>query len=139
VRKVAVVDGLGGGLGCQIIESLRKEVGDAVEIVALGINAGATVNMLKAGAERGATGENAIRVVGKEVDVITGPIGIIIPDSMMGEVTVEITKAVMSSPARKLLLCVNQPHVELVGFESQPIGLLIGELVKRIKDLIKDG
>jgi len=139
VRKVAVVDGLGDGLGCQIIESLRKEVGDAVEIVALGINAGATVNMLKAGAERGATGENAIRVVGKEVDVITGPIGIIIPDSMMGEVTVEITKAVMSSPARKLLLCVNQPHVELVGFESQPIGLLIGELVKRIKDLIKDG
>jgi len=136
--KIAVVDGLGGGLGCQIIESLKRELGDAVEIIALGINAGATANMLKAGARRGATGENAIRVTGKEVDAITGPVGIIIPDSMMGEVTAGITEAVISSPARKFLLCVNQPHVEFIGVESQPVSALIGKLVERIKEFIKD-
>ena len=136
--KVAVVDGLGGGLGCQIIESLKRELGDAVEIIALGINAGATANMLKAGARRGATGENAIRVTGKEVDAITGPVGIIIPDSMMGEVTAGITEAVISSPARKFLLCVNQPHVEFIGVESQPVSVLIGKLVERIKEFIKE-
>lgn len=136
--KVAVVDGLGGGLGCQIIENLQKELKDAVEIVALGINAGATANMLRAGAKRGATGENAIRVMGKEVDVIAGPVGIIIPDSMMGEVTREITEAILGSPARKLLLCVSQPHVEFVGFESQPVGVLIKKLVERIRELSEE-
>ncbi len=130
--KIAVIDGLGGGLGSQIIENLKRELGNSVEIIALGINSGATSNMLAAGAHRGATGENAIRVTTKEVDVVVGPLGIIIPNSMMGEVTAVIVEAVADSPAKKILLCINQPHIELIGIKNQPLARSIKELIERI-------
>jgi len=101
--KIAVVDGLGGGLGCQIIENLKKELEDPVEITVLGINSGATSNMLRAGAHRGATGENAICITTRNMDIILGPVGIIIPNSMMGEVTTGITEAIVNSSAKKFL------------------------------------
>lgn len=136
--KIAVIDGLGGGLGCQIIENLKKEIiNDRVEIIALGTNSGATSNMLKSGAQRGATGENAIRVTTRDVDIIAGPIGIIIPNSMMGEITTAIAEAVFDSSARKFVLANNQPHVELVGIEEQPVNMLVRKLVFRIKEYIE--
>ncbi|MBN2539529.1 MAG: DUF3842 family protein [Deltaproteobacteria bacterium] len=135
--KIAVIDGLGGGLGCQIIEDLKKELKDSIEITALGINSQATSNMVKAGAYRGATGENAIRITTKEMDVLVGPLGIIIAGAMMGEVTPGIAEIVMSSPAKKFLLCVKQPHVELIEVDDQPVAVLIKKLVARVREFIQ--
>ena len=135
--KVAVIDGLGGGMGCQIIENLKKELKSSIEITALGINSEATSNMIRAGAHRGATGENAIRVTTRDMDIIVGPLGIIISGAMMGEVTTGITEVVMNSPAKKFLLCVNQPHVELIEVENQPVAVLIKKLVARVREFIQ--
>ncbi len=128
---VTVIDGLGGGLGAQLIAQLRQQHHDLV-IIALGTNAVATANMVKAGATRGATGENAIRVNVERAEVIVGPLGIIIADALMGEVTKETAYHISVSPARKLLLPVNQHHVELVGMESKPLGQLIKETIELI-------
>lgn len=135
--KIGVIDGMGGGLGSQIIESLKKEIDDSVKVIALGVNSGATMNMLRAGAHKGATGENAIKVSVGELDIITGPLGIIIPNSMMGEITPGVAEAVASCRGKKFLLCINQPHVELIDVENKPVSVLIKELVQRIKDYIK--
>ncbi|NLW23759.1 MAG: DUF3842 family protein [Clostridia bacterium] len=130
--KIAVIDGMGGGMGAQIVNGLVKEMADA-EIIALGTNAIATAAMVKAGAQRGATGENAIRVSTQDVDVIMGPLGIIVPNAMMGEITPYIAEIIASLNCRKILLPVNQPHVELVGLEPRPLNELIKEAVKLIK------
>jgi len=135
--KIAVIDGLGGGLGCQIIENLKRDLKNSIEITALGINSQATFNMIKAGAYRGATGENAIRVTARDMDILVGPLGIIIAGAMMGEVTTGITEIVMSSPAKKFLLCVKQPHVELIEVNDQPVAVLIKKLVARVREFIQ--
>ncbi|SMB92666.1 protein of unknown function [Desulfonispora thiosulfatigenes DSM 11270] len=128
--KIAVVDGMGGGMGAQIVQGLVKGIGEKAEIWALGTNAMATSSMIKAGANKGATGENAIKVSIKEVDIIIGPLGIIMPNSMMGEITPFISETIASSKCRKILIPVNQAHVELVGYESKPLGELIKETIK---------
>ena len=132
--KLAVIDGLGGGIGSQVIESIRKESIQLDELIALGTNSGATSKMLNKGADRGATGENAIRVTSKRVDILIGPLGIIIPNSMHGEITTAIAEAVADSPAKKYLIGIRQPHVELVGIKDKSIKDLIEELTKKVKD-----
>ena len=134
--KIAVIDGLGGGLGGQIIEHLKKELGNRVEITALGTNSAATSRMINNGADQGATGENSIRVTTKKVDIITGPLGIIIPDSMFGEITNVMAEAILNSPARVFLIGNKQPHVELIGLKEQSISQLVDELALRIKGYI---
>jgi len=134
--KIAVIDGLGGGLGSQIIAGLKRELPDTIELIALGTNAGATSKMISKGADMGATGENAIRVTTKDVDIIVGPLGIIIPNSMLGEVTTAIAEAIADSPAKKILIGNKQPHVELVGLEEQSINEFIGELTARVREYI---
>lgn len=132
--KISVVDGLGGGLGSQIIKTFNSELGNSIELIALGTNSAATSNMIKEGADRGATGENAIRVTTQKVDIIVGPLGIIIPNSMLGEVTPAIAEAIANSPAKRFLLGIKQPHVELVGMnEKASINELIDELIEKIK------
>lgn len=135
LMQVAVIDGMGGGLGVQIIEQLKAS-GVEMEILALGVNSTATTNMVRAGAHRGATGENAIRITAGNVDVIAGPLGIIIPHSMMGEITPAVAEAVAESRAKKFLLCINQPHVELVDVEQKPVSVLIKRLVERVTGFI---
>ena len=110
-----VIDGQGGGIGATIIKRLREKFGDATEIVALGTNAIATSQMLKAKANRGASGENAIVRTVRQVDLIIGPVGIVIANSMMGEVTPKMAEAVAASDAKKLLLPLIQENVEIVG------------------------
>jgi len=102
--RIAVVDGQGGGIGKAIVEKLRKELPGDVEIIALGTNSAATVLMLKAGANEGATGENAIVYNADKVDVIMGVIGIIAANSMMGELTPLMARAIAESPAKKVLI-----------------------------------
>lgn len=135
---VVVIDGLGGGIGSQLVTQLKGNLPPGSEVLALGTNSAATEAMIKAGANRGATGENAVRVMSGQADVILGPLGIIIPDAMMGEITATMAEAVVTSRAKKLLLPVTQPHVELVGITSQPLGGLIREAVQRLMEISKE-
>lgn len=135
---VAVIDGLGGGIGSQLISQLKGVLPPGSEVMALGTNSAATEAMIKAGAHRGATGENAIRVMAGQADAILGPLGIIIPDAMMGEITATMAEAVVASSAKKLLLPVTQPHVELVGITPQPLGGLIRAAVQRLTEISKE-
>jgi hypothetical protein len=133
---VAVIDGLGGGIGVQIVTQLHQELPAEVEILALGTNAVATDRMIAAKATRGASGENAIRVSIGLADYILAPIGVIIPNSMLGEITPAIAEAVAGARGRKLLLPVNQPHFEIVGIESKPLAKQIAAAIAQLKSAL---
>lgn len=130
MNRICVIDGQGGGIGSTIIKKISAFCGDNIEIVALGTNAIATAQMLKAGANRGASGENAIIQTLRKVDIIIGPISIIMVHAMMGEVTPGIAEAVASSPARKLLIPLSQENIEIVGTPSVPLPHLIESLIQ---------
>jgi len=132
---IAVVDGMGGGIGAQIITLLRRELPLEVEIIALGTNAIATEKMMRAQANRGATGENAIRVSINLADVIIAPIGVMIPNSMMGEITPAIAEAVAGARGRKLMLPVAQPHFEIVGVEWRALNKQIGLAIEAVREM----
>ncbi len=129
MKKIGVIDGQGGGIGSAIIKKIKELYGETVDVVALGTNAIATAQMLKAGANRGASGENAIVQTTKSVDVILGPLGIIIAHAMMGEVTPGIAEGVAGSPAAKFLLPLTQENVTIVGVARLPLPHLIEELI----------
>lgn len=137
METIAVIDGMGGGIGAQIIERLRKENFQGITIIALGSNAGATQRMIAAGADRGATGENAVRVTVASVDFILGPIGIVLPNAMMGEITPAIAEAVFNTRARKYLLPIAQPHFKIIGLGPMNMNELIGETISEISRCIK--
>ncbi len=101
MKRICVVDGQGGGIGSAVIKKLKETFEETVEILALGTNAIATAQMLKARANKGASGENAIVRTVEKVDFIIGPVGIIMAHAMMGEVTPKIAESVSASPARK--------------------------------------
>ena len=130
---IAVIDGMGGGIGAQIVSNLREELPTYIEIYALGTNAIATSAMMKAHANKGATGENAIIVSAKKANIIVGPVSITMPNSMMGDVTNKISEAIIESEALKILLPIMPEDVELVGVENKPLALLIKDCVKSIK------
>ena len=135
MKRICVIDGQGGGIGSTIIKKLKECFDETVEIIALGTNAIATSQMLKARANRGASGENAIVHTIKSVDVIIGPIGIILANAMMGEITPKIAEAVANSPAKKLLIPLTQENVEIIGLSSIPLPHLIESLIQEnLKD-----
>lgn len=136
---IAVVDGLGGGLGAQLVARARQEFGDAMRIVALGTNSAATERMLKAGADRGASGENALRVSIGRADFVLGPIGIVIPDGLMGEISSTMAQAVMEARGERILVPVGQQHFTLVGMESRPVGKLVEEAIAVLAARISGG
>lgn len=136
--RIAVIDGMGGGLAAQVVRSqLTGKLPEQVELIGLGTNALATAAMLKAGVKRGATGENAICISAAAADLIVGPIGIIIPNAMMGEITPRIAEAVGSAAAKKVLLPVSQNHFEIVGVEPKSLASLVKEAVSRILTLVE--
>jgi NAD(P)-dependent dehydrogenase (short-subunit alcohol dehydrogenase family) len=130
MKKICVIDGQGGGIGSTIIKKLKELFQETVEIIALGTNAIATAQMLKARANRGASGENAIVQTVKTVDIIIGPVGIVITNAMMGEVTPKIAKAVANSQAKKILIPLTQENIEIVGISSVPLPHLIEDLIE---------
>jgi len=130
-----VMDGQGGGIGAEIIKGLRNELGAGLEILALGTNSTATSRMMKAGANKGATGENAILRTSLRVDIIMGPLAIIISNSMMGEVTPQMTDAVCSCSARKILIPLTQENVQIIGVRGEPLPHLVSQAIKLIKDM----
>lgn len=133
MKKVVIVDGMGGGLGAQLASRLKEALGDGVELIALGTNSSATDRMLKAGATRGASGENAIRVSVGQGDVIVGPIGIVIPNGMMGEITTAMAEAVLAAPGTRILVPVAQGHFILAGVESAAVGKQVAAAVEAVQ------
>ena len=132
MKKIAVIDGQGGGIGSLIVKRLREEFGDGIEIIALGTNSTATNAMMKSRANKGATGENAIVWNADRVDIIIGTLSIALPNGMMGELTPAMATAIIASSAKKLLLPLNQEAVEIVGFLKEPLPHLIEKLVAQI-------
>lgn len=130
MKKICVIDGQGGGIGSNIIKRLAAICDDRFEIVALGTNAIATTQMLKAGANRGASGENAIVQSLKKADIVIGPIGIIMAHAMMGEVTPKMAEAVANCPAGKFLIPLTQENIQVVGVISAPLPHLIDSLIE---------
>jgi hypothetical protein len=119
-KTIVIIDGMGGGIGAQLVSHLREILGTEQVIIALGSNSSATERMLKAGATKGATGENAVKISARLGDFIVGPVGIVIPNSMMGEITPVMVDAILTAPAERILLPLKNEHFTLVGLESTP-------------------
>lgn len=131
--RIAVIDGQGGGIGRAVIERVRAQFGSSVGILALGTNAVATNLMLKAGADEGASGENAIVVNASKVDAIVGCVAILAADSMLGEVTAAMAAAIGASPARKVLIPLNRCGIEVVGLRGAALTDCLDDVVETLK------
>lgn len=133
--KIAVIDGQGGGIGRVIVEKLRFEVGNKCTIIGLGTNAVATSVMLRAGANEGASGENAVIFNAPRVDVIVGSVAIIAANAFSGEFSASMAEAVASSPALKVLLPLNRCGIEISGASDEPLPVQVDQLVYRVKTI----
>ena len=129
---VVVIDGQGGGFGASIIKELRASFGDVLEIWALGANSSATSAMMKAKANRGATGENAVRVCLPKADAVMGPIAISWANAMMGEISPGLAEAVTSAAVPKILIPLSQEGITLAGFSSEPLPHLVSDAVRQL-------
>ncbi len=128
---VLVIDGQGGGLGKQIIEGIRK-AGLRCDIVAVGTNSIASSAMHKAGADNSATGENAVIVNSRVADLIIGPIGIVIADSLFGEISAAMAAAVGQSRALKLLIPINLCNNIVIGVSDLSTNAMLGGVLKEV-------
>jgi len=135
--RILVVDGMGGRIGQEIVSRLRGALSDRVEILAIGTNSIATATMIKAGANRGATGENAMRVTAPQADVLIGPLSVLIADSMMGEVTPKMALALADSPAKKVMLPLTNPRIDLVGITKTPLPHLMDEAIEMVASYLE--
>jgi hypothetical protein len=131
---IAVVDGMGGSIGTQIVLVLRQSLPEETEIMALGTNAIATGSMMRAKATRGATGESAISFSVGEAEVIMGSLSIVVPNSMMGEVTPRIATAVASARGRKILLPISNPPLDILGISRKPLQQLIKDAIDLVRE-----
>lgn len=116
-----------------IVEKLRQELGEEIVIFGMGTNAVATSVMLRAGANDGASGENAVVYCASRVDVIAGSVAIIAANSFLGELTPRMAEAIASSPAVKVLLPINRYGIEIAGVVDEPLPLQVEDLVRRIR------
>lgn len=133
--RIMVIDGQGGGIGRQLIVGLRAMYPN-VEIIAIGTNGMAASSMLAAGADHAATGENAVVVNSRYADVIVGPTGIVIADSMYGEITPKMAAAVGQSRAKRVLIPVNSCDNIIVGVAEQPVSKFVQGAISAMKTLI---
>ena len=129
MKKIVVIDGQGGRVGRELGELLQKACPEAT-IVCVGTNSVATATMMKSGIRLGATGENAVAVNARDADVIVGPIGIVMADSMLGEITPGIAAAVSLSEAKKVLVPLDRCGLIIAGVEKQPLDSLIRKAVE---------
>lgn len=138
MKKVMVIDAQGGGIGKQLISLIVNQKLD-INIVAVGTNSTATAQMLKAGAIHGATGENPVVVGCRDADIIMGPIGIVIADSMFGEITPEMACAIGQSRARKILIPINHCNNYVVGVADLNLKVLLTEAVDQLTAIVDNG
>ena len=135
MKKITVIDGQGGRMGKTIIEQLKKEFPDQ-ELLAIGTNSIDTAAMLKAGADHGATGENPVIVAARDSDIIIGPIGIVMADSLFGEVTPAMAAAVGRSRAFQILMPVSRCNHYVVGCEDLSMNEIIALVLKKVRTLL---
>ena len=131
--NVLVIDGQGGQLGGQIVKALLANDKE-VKIIAVGTNATATGTMLKAGAHQAATGENPVIVACKKADVIIGPIGIVIADAMLGEITPAMAVAVGQADAKRILLPMNKCDNLIAGVSDTSMSALVEDVIRKLRD-----
>ena len=125
-KTVMVVDAQGGGLGKQLITIIKKELPE-VHVLAVGANSTATSAMLRAGADEAATGENAARVASRKADIIIGPIGMVVADAMLGEITPAIACAIAQADAMRIMIPFNNCNNYIAGVSDLSTGRLIAE------------
>jgi len=133
--NILIIDGQGGKLGRELVESIRTKFPDAV-ITAVGTNCTATLAMMKGGATHAATGENAAIVACRKADVIVGPIGIVIADSLFGEITPAMAVAVGQSPANKILIPVNKCENIVAGIRNVSLSALLSDALDKISEIL---
>ena len=132
--NILVIDAQGGGIGKQVVAAIKQNMPE-MEITAVGTNSAATTAMLKAGADHAATGENAVIVGCRRADVIVGPVGIVIADSLYGEITPAMALAVGQSNARRLLIPLNHCDNFIVGVSDLALGKLIEGVISEIRKM----
>lgn len=131
-KTIMVVDAQGGGLGKQLITRIRKEMTD-IHIIAVGTNSIATAAMLKAGADEAATGENSVTVACRRADVIVGPIGIVIADSMIGEITPAMARTIAQARAKRILIPFSNCDNYIAGVSDNSMGSLLSDAIGQLK------
>ena len=134
--NLLVIDGQGGQLGSQIIKAIRNKYND-MYIMAVGTNATATASMIKAGANQGATGENPVIVASRKADVIIGPIGIVIADALLGEITPKMAVSIGQSSATKILIPINKCENLVAGVQNLTTTALIEDTLKKLQEAIE--
>ena len=133
--NILVIDAQGGGIGKQLVAAIKVAMPNA-DITAVGANSAATAAMKKAGADRAATGENAVVVNSKKADVIAGPIGIVISDALLGEITSAMANAVATSNAKRILIPVSHCDNIVAGTGDMNVSSLIKSAVEELKNII---
>lgn len=133
--KILIVDGQGGGIGKQLVACIKQQLPSLV-ITAVGTNTAATAAMLKAGADNGATGENAVIVNSKKADFIVGPIGIVVADAMLGEITPAMAAAIAQSNAKRILIPVNNCDNIIAGMPEKSMSALVQSAVNEIAKFV---
>lgn len=134
---VLVIDAQGGGIGKQLVSGIKKKAPE-LNVVAVGSNSVATTAMKKAGADKAATGENSVVVCSKRARVITGPMGVVIADSMMGEITPAMAEAIGSSDAKRVLVPMSGCDTIVAGVSDKSVASLIEEAIEKIVDFFNE-
>lgn len=133
--NVLIIDAQGGGFGKQLVSAVKRSFPD-LQITAVGTNTIATAAMLKAGADQAATGENPVLVAARKADIILGPIGIVIADALMGEITPAMALAVAQSPAKRILIPFNHCDNIIAGVSDLSVGRLIASAMEEVKKVL---
>lgn len=133
---ILVIDGQGGKLGRQLVKAIAERFPQE-ELLAVGTNSAATANLLKGGAQRGATGENAVLVACRRADIIVGPVGIVVADSLMGEVTPAMAAAVGQSRAVRILVPINRCETLIAGVGGVPAARLLEDAMDKVQAVLE--
>lgn len=133
--NITIIDGQGGQLGAQLVKAITTQFQN-IALTAIGTNALATAAMLKAGAKNAATGENSVIVACRQADVIIGPIGIVIADSLLGEVTEKMALAIGRADAVRILIPMNKCENLVAGVPHMSTGALIADAVAKVNDIL---
>lgn len=135
--RIVIMDAQGGGVGRLLVEGLKRALPDQT-LIAAGTNALATSAMLRAGADQGATGENAIVVCARQAELILAPIGMVLCDAMLGEVTATMAAAVGSSPAHKILIPISRCQTTIAGLPALTLSEAVSAAVQTAVGLVRD-
>ena len=134
--NILIIDGQGGQMGAQLVKEILSKF-EGVDLTVVGTNATATAAMLKAGAKKGATGENPVVVACRRADVIMGPVGIVIADSLLGEVTEKMAVSVGRADAVRILIPMNKCENIVAGVQTSNMGALLSDAVAKLGAILE--